>query len=63
MYPVNSLSRIKNSFGFFLVAMKKNKLLTDSEASTIIFKSNQIPFCKNHYNYLCTKKINLFALD
>lgn len=63
MYPINNLSQIKNSFGFFSVAMGKSELLKNSEAFTIVSTANQIPFCKNHYKYLCTKKINLFALD
>jgi Type II intron maturase len=63
MYPINNLSQIKNSFGFSSVAMGKSELLKNGEAFTIVSTSNKIPFCKNHYKYLCTKKINLFALD
>ena len=63
MYPVTDLSRIKNSFGSFSVAMRKGELLKKSEAFNVVCASNQIPFCKNHYTYLCTKKINLFDLD
>lgn len=63
MYFIKDLSRIKTSFGFYSAAAKKNELLKNSEAFTIVSTSNQIPFCKNHYRYLCTKKINLFALD
>lgn len=63
MHPTKDLSRIKNSFGSLSVVVKKNELWKKSEAFTIVSTSNQIPLCQSHYKYLCSNKINLFALD
>jgi hypothetical protein len=63
MYSIDELSRIKNLFGYFLVAVQTNNQVRDIEAFKIVSKCNQIPFCKNHYKHLCANKINFLDLD
>jgi Type II intron maturase len=63
MFNTSELSRIKNSFGFVSVVTKKKKQAIGVEAFKIVSNCSEIPFCKKHYQYLCTTKINCLDLD
>jgi hypothetical protein len=63
MYTKSELSRTNKFFGFVSIMAKKKKLVIELEDFKIISNSNNIPLCKNHYQYLCHNKINFFDLD